>query len=135
MRFAAINRLSVNKAVSRCCRHRTRLMRVSIVEVVDCSVVDNRGVADNRVRDVHVADVGVAMAIPGTEWFPKTQREPSHTVSKATAKAEAYAPAAAKESDESWAIDRRSVNGSWAPAPSAADVRPAAVMVGSKTPR
>ena len=79
--------------------------------------------------DVNHGDEVAAAVEPGEERLAPSQREPAHT------KADTESPTAAEEAYECRTIDRRTKERSGAPTPSASDICPAAIVVGSKTPR
>jgi hypothetical protein len=70
VRRSAIDRLPVHKGVSRSRGDRTRLVRVSIVEIV--VTVQDVDVRDSRVVDIHVAEVISAGVVPGMERLAET---------------------------------------------------------------
>ena len=121
--LAAIDPLASNKGIVVGNSHRVHIARVHVVEVTNV-----------RVEDVPVADKGVvnvdplrearAAAEPWEERLTKTQGKPADAGSESTT----------EETHESGPVDRSTVDGPRAPAPPAADVRPAAVVVGGKAP-
>src|SRR5713226_5709134 len=102
-------------------------MRVHEIDVANVRVEDVR-VANECVVDVDDVDEVAAAAEPGEERLAKTKREPAY------AEAEPKTPASAKEPNERRSINGRPKERSGAPAPRAANERPAAVMKWSKTP-
>jgi hypothetical protein len=70
VRRSAIDGLTVHEGVSRSRGDRTRLVGVSIVEIVVS--VQGVDVRDSRVRDIHVAEVISAAVIPGMERLAET---------------------------------------------------------------
>src|SRR5947209_10748202 len=136
MGFAAIHTLTADKTVLRCCRHRRWIVRVLVVVIVDGPVIYDRCIVNIRVRNVYVANVVSAMAVPRAIGLTKTEWEPPYSVAEPAAESDSYAPAsAAKKSNECWAINWRGINRPRTPAPAAMDVRPPSVMVRSESPR
>jgi hypothetical protein len=101
-------------------------MRVGVV--ITARIVDDVHVVNRGVVNVDVGDVAVAGMVPGVIRFAETQWEPANSNPDSKSKS------AAHETDKSRSIDRAAIVRTWAPAPSAADISPATVMVRSKTP-
>jgi hypothetical protein len=70
VRRSAIDSLAVHEGVSRSRGDRTRLVCISIVEIV--VTVQDVDVRDSRVVDIHVAEVISAGVVPGMERFAET---------------------------------------------------------------
>src|SRR5229473_2291784 len=96
-------------------------------------IVQNVDVVDARVADIHVVDKRPAAMEPRIERFAKAQREPADSAAEAATKPKAES--AADKADERWSIEWTRIDRSRAPAPSAANKCPAAVVEGSKAPR
>lgn len=138
MRFTAIYRRAIYEIVVSCSGDGTDVVRVRIVVIIDGGVVDDCSVVDIRIGNVDVAEVIAAVSVPRAIWFAKAQREPSYTAVAEAAAAETYpdAPTAAtKKTDKGGPIDWLRVNWSRAPSPAAANIGPAAIVIGSKAPR
>lgn len=71
-RSTAFDRFAVDEGVPRGRGNSTRLMCISIVEIVLINVVYRIDVRDSRVRDVYVVYVYVAAVIPGMKRFAPT---------------------------------------------------------------
>src|SRR5512138_45220 len=116
-------------------RDRARVRAVAIVEVAIASRVhvrDVRVVHDDRVRDVHVADVARRVPIPRNVDLARTEREPADTAAEGDGDADVRAP---DPTDERGCINGPVVPRPWNPAPSLAHVRPSAVVKRRETPR
>src|SRR5271157_656003 len=126
MRCATIDGLTIHKGPVRSGCNRVGVVRIAVVEVSVAPPADDVGVANERVVDVDVVPVVAASVIPGTVRLTPAEREPR----VAPAKTEA-----AEEPDERRAIKGPSINRTRAPTPTPAKPVPAAIVVGSKTPR
>src|SRR5713101_2169340 len=104
-------------------------MRIRIIEIVVIGTVQHVDVRNSRVRDIHVAIVISAAVIPGTKWFAPAQRKPADSPAPAAAKTDSESKSAAEEPNERRSIERSRINRTRAPAPGAADKRPASIMI------
>ncbi len=123
MELAAIDPLASNKGIVIGNGHRVHIARVHVVEVTNVRGEDVP-VADKGVVNVDPLREAAATTEPWIERFAVAEREP----------ADSGPETAPKESDEGRPVDRCAVDRPRAPAPPAADVRPAAVVVGGKAP-
>lgn len=105
-------------------RHGARVAGVDVIEIAIVRVEDVY-VADVSVVDVDIPDVAAAATEPWVVGFAVAEWEPADSETKT----------AAKETHKSRAIDRTAVDGARAPAPPAADIRPAPIVIWSKAPR
>src|SRR5215471_14126757 len=77
MEGAAIDSLAIHEAVVGRYGYRASVARIHVIVVVGAiDVVDDGGIANKRVVDVHVTNVGAAAAIPRMKGFAPTEREP-----------------------------------------------------------
>src|SRR5713226_6540050 len=120
---AAVNGLTTDEGVAARNGDGIRVVCVYEVDVTNVGV-ENIRVADERVVYVDDGYEIPAATEPGKEWFTESQREP----------ADSEAKAATEETNKSGAIDWRAKDRARAPAPPAAAVIPAAVMVRRETP-
>ena len=121
--LAAIDHLSTNKRIVVGNGHGIHVARVHVIDVANVGV-----------ENIHVANVGVVNVDPLLEtaaatepWevrFAVAEREPADTNTKS----------ATEKAHEGGPVNRSTVDRPRAPAPPATDVRPAAVVVGSKPP-
>ena len=121
---SAIDGLAVREGIAIRHGHCIHVTRMYVIEVASAGV-ENAPIADERIVDVDPLDELVAAMEPRKERFAKAQREPANSKSKT----------ATKEADKSRPIDRSSKNRARAPAPSATDKRPTAVVERGKAPR
>jgi len=135
MHRSAINRLPVHKRIARSCRYRPNVTRVGIIEIVVVGI-QHVDVRDARVVDVHVAHVKVAGVIPRMKRFAVSEREPTDSAAEPSTKSEPTTKvSAAHKSDERRSIERTRINRARAPAPRAADKRPASIVIRRESPR
>src|SRR5690606_16169150 len=109
-------------------RDRARVRALAIVEVALASRVHVRDVGvvhDDRVRDVHVADVARRVPIPRNVDLARTEREPADTAAEGDGDADVRAP---DPTAERGGINEPVVPRPGNPAPSLAHVRPSAVV-------
>src|SRR5437773_4041355 len=133
MKCASIDGLAIHEVVARGDRHGASVMRIGVVKVIR-AIVDDGRVANVRVVEIHVTVVAAACVVPGTKWFAWAKRKP--TDSSAKSSAETNTPMrAADETDERRSINRTRVIRARAPAPTAANVSPTAIVEWSETPR
>src|SRR6185437_13767600 len=114
-----------------------RRTSLAVVVVLVVDVVDHRGAIDGVVHvDVGDVDATVVVAVavvPRVVDLARAEREPAH---RRAADAHRHAPAAAAhEGHQRRRIHRACHDRPRDPAPGAADVRPAAVVVGREAPR
>jgi hypothetical protein len=127
----AIDGLAVHEIVARGHCHRVWIVRVDEIEIVNVGCVYDVGVPNKGVTDVDPLDKPAAATETGKEGFPKSQREPADSAAKT--QSESKAPAA-KETNERRAVNWGREDRPRAPAPSATEIIPPAVVEGSKAP-
>src|SRR5262249_50736784 len=109
------------------------IARIHVIVVVGAiDVVDDGGIANKRVVDVHVTNVGAAAAIPRMKGFAPTEREPADTATETKAEAPVRAT---NEADKGRSIHWIGGVRPRPPPPAPANERPAAIVIGSKAPR
>src|SRR4029077_12249544 len=124
MDAATVDSLAVHENLAVNGSHGADIMRVHEIDVANVRVEDV-SVADKRIALVDSLEEFVAAVEPREEWLAETQREPANAETKASA----------EETDKGRPIDRRTKDGARAPAPPAREIVPAAIVIGSKTPR
>src|SRR4029077_54377 len=124
MDAASVDSLAVheNLAVNR--SHGAHIMRVHEIDVANIRVEDV-SVADKRIALVDSLKEFVAAVEPREERLPEAERKPANAEAKASA----------EETDKGRPINRRAIDRARAPAPAAREIVPAAIVIGSKTPR
>jgi hypothetical protein len=88
-------------------------------------------VAEPVVPEVHAREVPKADAVPGDEWFAKTQRTPSEAPAEADPKSES----AAKPRNQRRSVVRTSIVRSRSPSPEAAGINPPTIVERRISPR
>src|SRR5713226_5309995 len=104
-------------------------MRIRIIEIVVIGTVQYVDVRDPRIRDIHVAVVISASVIPRMIRLAESEREPADSAAPAAAKTDSESKSAAEEPNERRSIERTRIDWTRAPAPGAADKRPASIMI------
>jgi len=121
--FAAIDPLATNKGIVVGNGHGIHVAGVHVIDVANVRVEDIP-VANERVVNVDPLLETAAATEPWEVRFAVAEWEP----------ADSSTESATEKAHESRPVDRSSVDRPRAPAPPAADVGPAAVVVGSKAP-
>jgi len=91
MEGAAVDGLAVHESTARGDRHRASAARIDIVIVIG-AVVDDGGVANLRVVEIHVAVVPPARVVPRIKRLARAERKPTDPAAKAAAESEPDAP-------------------------------------------
>src|SRR5271157_797500 len=125
----AINALTTHEGIVRSRGDGVHVVGVAVVVIV--AEVVHVDVANVGVVDIHVAPVAAAAMVPGAERFTPTQGEPAISAAKAKPEAEP----AAEKTDVGRTIESPTPDRTGAPTPAPAKPVPAAIVVGSKTPR
>src|SRR5882724_7454692 len=133
MKCTSIDGLAVHEVVARGDGHGASVARVGVVKVIR-PIVDDCRVANVRVVEIHVTVVAAACTVPGMKWFAWAKRKPTNSAAKSSAETDTPMRAA-DEPDECRPINRTRVIRARAPAPTAANVGPTAIVEGSETPR
>src|SRR5271157_2025911 len=127
----ATHRLGIAECIRVNCAGSGRL--IAVMDVVDVGYVGNVGDIDvAHIGHVDLAQIGIAVVIPGIERLSGTERKPCHYAADAETRRKSRPSG---KGHECRSIDRERGNRSWYPTPACSHQQPASIVKGSESPR
>src|SRR5208337_1835719 len=130
MRSTAIDGLAIHEGIVGSGGYGALVVGILVIEIAHAVGIEIIEMVEVRVVDVYVMPVAAAAVIPRMERLTPAERKP--TVAAAKAKTDSKA---AKKTNEGGTIVRPRIDRARAPAPVAAEIVPATIVVRRKTPR